>query len=47
VIDWVDLHIDGTLDYNSLEKKLPNAKILSIVGASNVTGEILDLERVK
>ena len=47
IIDWVELHSDGTLDYNSLEHKLPNAKILSITGASNVTGEILDLEMVK
>ena len=47
IIDWVELHSDGTLDYNSLKQKLPNAKILSITGASNVTGEILDLEMVK
>lgn len=47
IIDWVELHGDGTLDYYSLEQKLPNAKILSITGASNVTGEILDLDRVQ
>jgi cysteine desulfurase / selenocysteine lyase len=47
IIDWVELHGDGTLDYDSLEQKLPNAKILSITGASNVTGEILDLDRVQ
>lgn len=47
VIDWVDLHDDGTIDYDSLESKLPYAKVLSITGASNVTGEVLDLERVK
>lgn len=47
VIDWVDLHTDGTIDYDSLESKLPHAKVLSITGASNVTGEVLDLERVK
>ena len=47
LIDWIDLHSDGTLDYESLEQKLPNAKLLSITGASNVTGEILDLDRVK
>ncbi len=47
VIDWIDLHSDGTLDYDSLKQKLPNAKLLSITGASNVTGEILDLDRVK
>jgi cysteine desulfurase/selenocysteine lyase len=46
LIDWVELHADGTLDYDSLEQKLPHAKVLSITGASNVTGEILDLERV-
>ena len=47
LIDWVDIHLDGTLDYSSLESKLPHAKVLSITGASNVTGEILDLERVQ
>ncbi len=47
LIDWVELHADGTLDYDSLAAKLPNAKILSITGASNVTGEVLDLDRVK
>ena len=46
-IDWVELHPDGTLDYDSLEQKLPNAKVLSITGASNVTGEVLDLGRMK
>lgn len=47
VIDWVGLHADGTLDYDSLREKLPQAKVLSITGASNVTGEVLDLERIK
>jgi cysteine desulfurase / selenocysteine lyase len=47
IIDWIDIHPDGTLDYDSLESKLPHAKLLSITGASNVTGEVLDLERVK
>ena len=41
------MHANGTIDYDSLEKKLPNATVLSITGASNVTGEILDLDRVK
>lgn len=47
IIDWIDLHTDGTIDYDSLERQLPHAKFLSITGASNVTGEVLDLERVK
>lgn len=47
LIDWVDLHGDGTIDYLSLESKLPHAKLLSITGASNVTGEVLDIDRVK
>jgi cysteine desulfurase / selenocysteine lyase len=46
-IDWIELHDDGTIDYDSLNLKLPHAKILSITGASNVTGEILDIHRVK
>ena len=47
IIDWADIHPDGTLDYDSLSAKLPHAKVLSITWASNVTGEILDLSRVK
>lgn len=47
IIDWIELHADGTIDYDSLAVKLPHAKILSITGASNVTGEVLDLDRVK
>lgn len=45
-IEWVNLHADGTLDYADLEKKAPHAKVVSITGASNVTGEILDTEKV-
>ncbi len=46
ILDWVDLHDDGTLSYESLAEKLPHARLLSITGASNVTGELLDIERV-
>ncbi len=45
-IDWVELHEDGTIDYDSLAQKLPHAKLLSITWASNVTGEVLNLDRV-
>ena len=44
VIDWVELYSDGTINYDSLREKLPQAKVLSITGASNVTGEVLDLD---
>lgn len=47
IIDWIDLHTDGTIDYESLASKIPGTTVLSITGASNVTGEILDLERVQ
>lgn len=46
VIEWVNLHTDGTIDYADLENKAPHAKVISLTGASNVTGELLDLERV-
>lgn len=46
MIDWIDLHGDGTIDYDSLAQKLPHAKILSLTGASNVTGEIVDLDKI-
>jgi cysteine desulfurase/selenocysteine lyase len=47
MIDWVELHTDGTLDYEDLAKKLPHVKLLSITGASNVTGEVLDIAKVR
>jgi cysteine desulfurase/selenocysteine lyase len=47
VIDWVELNSDGTINYDSLLEKISNATVLSITGASNVTGEILDLQKVK
>ncbi len=47
IIDWVDTHEDGTLDYKSLETKIPWIKVLAITGASNVTGEILDLAKIR
>lgn len=46
-IEWVRVASDGTLDYDDLAKKLPNARVLSLTLASNVTGEILDIERVQ
>ncbi len=47
IIDWVDLYSDGTIDYESISSKVPGTTVLSITGASNVTGEILDLDRVQ
>ena len=38
--------MDGTLDYTDIEKKLIGVKLVSLTGASNVTGEVLDLERI-
>ena len=47
IIDWIELNSDGTIDYGSLIEKIPSSKVLSITGTSNVTGEVLDLQRVK
>lgn len=47
LIDWVELHEDGMIDYDSLSSKISSVKLLAITGASNVTGEVLDLDRVK
>lgn len=44
---WVDVGPDGTIDYSDLEEKIQEVKLLSITGASNVTGETLDLDRMK
>ena len=37
---------DGRIDYRDLEKKLPSAKLVSLTAASNVTGSVLDFEKV-
>ncbi len=47
IIDWIDLNLDGTLNYESITSKILGTTIMSITGASNVTGEVLDLERVQ
>ena len=46
LIDWIDVYPDWTINYIDLEKKIQWVKILSITGASNVTGEVLDIDRV-
>lgn len=43
---WIDLNQDGTLNYEDIEKKIKNVKLISITGASNVSGELLDLDRM-
>ena len=43
---WIGLHTDGTLDYEDIQAKIHDVKLISITGASNVTGEVLDLEKM-
>lgn len=45
-IIFSDLHADGTINYDDLEAKIHDVKIVSLTGATNTTGEILDLEKV-
>jgi cysteine desulfurase / selenocysteine lyase len=47
VIEWVDMTGDGRIDYEDLEKKISGAKVLSLTAASNVTGAVTDLSKVK
>ncbi len=44
---WIDLHNNGTIDYEDIARKIPDVKLISITGASNVTGEILDISKMK
>lgn len=48
--DYVDAFDDGSLDYDDLERKVaeygPRLKLIAITGASSLTGQILDLERL-
>lgn len=46
MIDWISVHDDGTIDYESLKKHIIGCKLLAITGASNVTGEVLDLKKI-
>ena len=46
VIEWIGVTEDGRIDYRDLEKKLPSAKLVSLTAASNVTGSVLDFEKV-
>jgi cysteine desulfurase / selenocysteine lyase len=47
IIDWVWVHDDGTIDYSDIESQIAQAKVVSLTWASNVTGEILDIARVR
>lgn len=47
LIRWIDITEDGRIDYDDLEKKLPEARLLSLTAASNVTGAVTDFKRVK
>lgn len=46
-IEWVNLTTEGTFDYDDFREKVKTAKIVSLTGASNVTGEVLDLDIIK
>lgn len=46
VIDWVGIDDNGALDYVDFAQKISSAKIVSLTGASNVTGEVLDLDKI-
>lgn len=45
-IVWVNLQKDGTIDYADMESKICNVKLVSLTGATNTTGEILDLAKM-
>lgn len=47
IIDWAEVHEDGTLDYDDIAEKIPWVKVVSITWASNVTGEILDIAKIR
>ena len=47
IIDWVQVHPDGTINYDDLASRIQGAKVIALTGASNVTGEVLDLEKMK
>lgn len=43
---FLDLHQDGSLDYQSLDKITTNTRLVAVTHASNVTGAITDLSQV-
>ena len=47
-MEFVDLDVDFQLDFADLEAKLTsNVRVVSLTAASNVTGAVLDLIRVR
>lgn len=46
VIEWVNLYENGTIDYEDFVRKVSKVNVVSLTGASNVTGEVLDIEEV-
>lgn len=47
IIRWVNVTDDGRIDYEDLEKKLPWVRLVSLTAASNVTGAVTDIRKVK
>lgn len=47
LIDWIDITEDGRIDLHNWEQKISNAKVISITLASNVTGAVTDMEKLK
>lgn len=47
LIDWIDIYPDWTINYIDLEEKIQWVQVISITWASNVTGEVLDIDRVR
>ncbi len=46
-IEWIDITPEGRIDLDDLSKKItPNVKLISLSGASNVTGATLDIDAV-
>lgn len=43
-IHWVNTKSDGTLDYEDLKQKISSVQLVAISWASNVTGELLNLD---
>ncbi|MCK4259421.1 MAG: aminotransferase class V-fold PLP-dependent enzyme [Halanaerobiales bacterium] len=46
-LDWIGLTEEGNFDYNALEKRIKdNTKLVVITHGSNVTGHLIDLNKV-
>lgn len=47
IIDWIGVTPEGRLDLSDLESKIAGSRLVSVTAASNVTGAITDIAKIR